>query len=71
MQFGSALRHGSTSSRLISIALHLHSTQLRNMSSKIKVKNPIVEMDGDEMTRVIWKNIKEKVLTLLDAIELI
>ncbi|GER37544.1 isocitrate dehydrogenase [Striga asiatica] len=28
---------------------------------KIKVVNPIVEMDGDEMTRVIWKSIKEKV----------
>lgn len=27
---------------------------------KIKVTNPIVEMDGDEMTRVIWKMIKEK-----------
>lgn len=28
---------------------------------KIKVKNPVVEMDGDEMTRVIWKEIKDKV----------
>ncbi len=28
---------------------------------KIKVKNPVVDMDGDEMTRVIWKYIKEKV----------
>ncbi|KAG5529800.1 hypothetical protein RHGRI_030246 [Rhododendron griersonianum] len=27
---------------------------------KIKVANPIVEMDGDEMTRVFWKSIKEK-----------
>jgi isocitrate dehydrogenase len=27
---------------------------------KIKVKNPVVELDGDEMTRVIWKDIKEK-----------
>ena len=26
--------------------------------SKIKVKNPIVELDGDEMTRVIWDFIK-------------
>jgi isocitrate dehydrogenase len=30
---------------------------------KIKVKNPVVEMDGDEMTRVIWKDIKDKVCT--------
>lgn len=28
----------------------------------IKVKNPIVEMDGDEMTRIIWKMIKDKLL---------
>ncbi|KAK4997874.1 Isocitrate dehydrogenase [NADP], mitochondrial precursor (Oxalosuccinate decarboxylase) [Elasticomyces elasticus] len=27
---------------------------------KIKVKNPVVEMDGDEMTRIIWKDIKDK-----------
>lgn len=30
--------------------------------SKIKVANPIVEMDGDEMTRIIWKNIKDKLI---------
>ncbi|KAJ4752395.1 Isocitrate dehydrogenase [NADP] [Rhynchospora pubera] len=29
---------------------------------KIKVANPIVEMDGDEMTRVIWKQIKDKLI---------
>jgi len=29
---------------------------------KIKVKNPIVEMDGDEMTRIIWKFIKDKLI---------
>ncbi len=29
------------------------------MSSKIKVQNPVVEVDGDEMTRIIWKNIKD------------
>lgn len=28
--------------------------------AKIKVKNPIVEIDGDEMTRIIWDKIKEK-----------
>jgi len=26
---------------------------------KIKVANPVVEMDGDEMTRIIWKIIRE------------
>jgi len=29
---------------------------------RIKVDNPIVEMDGDEMARIIWHMIKEKVL---------
>jgi len=27
--------------------------------SKIKVTEPVVEMDGDEMTRIIWKMIKD------------
>lgn len=27
---------------------------------KIVVKNPVVELDGDEMTRIIWKDIKDK-----------
>ena len=36
--------------------------------AKIKVKNPIVEMDGDEMTRIIWKMIREKlILPYLDV----
>ena len=30
--------------------------------SKIKVKNAIVELDGDEMTRVIWDFIKKKLI---------
>jgi isocitrate dehydrogenase len=29
---------------------------------KIKVKNPVVEMDGDEMTRIIWHKIREKLI---------
>ncbi len=29
---------------------------------KIKVKNPVVELDGDEMTRIIWAFIKEKLI---------
>ncbi len=29
---------------------------------KISVKNPVVEIDGDEMTRIIWKFIKEKLI---------
>ncbi|HUC47988.1 MAG TPA: NADP-dependent isocitrate dehydrogenase, partial [Xanthobacteraceae bacterium] len=30
--------------------------------AKIKVTNPIVEMDGDEMTRIIWQYIKDKLI---------
>ena len=30
--------------------------------AKIKVKNPVVELDGDEMTRIIWKLIKDKLI---------
>jgi len=32
------------------------------MKQKIKVTNPVVELDGDEMTRVIWSFIKEKLI---------
>ena len=28
--------------------------------AKIKMTTPIVEMDGDEMTRILWKMIKER-----------
>jgi isocitrate dehydrogenase len=44
-------------------------TQSRKMSGatpktrmKIKVKNPVVELDGDEMTRIIWQDIKDKLI---------
>lgn len=30
--------------------------------TKIKVENPVVELDGDEMTRIIWKFIKDKLI---------
>ncbi|ONI11771.1 hypothetical protein PRUPE_4G124500 [Prunus persica] len=30
--------------------------------NKIKVTNPVVEMDGDEMTRIFWKSIKDKLI---------
>ena len=35
--------------------------------AKIKVANPVVDIDGDEMTRVIWQMIKDKlILPFLD-----
>ena len=37
------------------------------MATKIKVANPVVELDGDEMTRIIWQFIREKlILPFLD-----
>jgi isocitrate dehydrogenase len=38
---------------------------------KIKVKNPVVEIDGDEMTRIIWRLIKDKLIHPYLDIELI
>jgi isocitrate dehydrogenase len=32
------------------------------MAAKIKVHNPVVELDGDEMTRIIWRFIKDKLI---------
>lgn len=31
-------------------------------AQRIKVKNPVVELDGDEMTRIIWKKIREELI---------
>src|SRR5438128_568477 len=38
--------------------------------AKIKVKNPVVELDGDEMTRIIWQYIKDKLITPFLDVEL-
>jgi isocitrate dehydrogenase len=38
--------------------------------AKIKVENPVVEMDGDEMTRIIWQFIKDKLILPYLDIEL-
>ena len=35
---------------------------MENPMAKIKVQNPVVELDGDEMTRIIWSFIKEKLI---------
>jgi isocitrate dehydrogenase len=39
--------------------------------AKIKVKNPVVELDGDEMTRIIWQLIKDKLIHPYLDVELI
>lgn len=44
--------------------LHKRKKEINLMTEfhKIKVTNPIAELDGDEMTRVIWKMIKDKLI---------
>ena len=37
-------------------------TDKENPMSKIQMKTPLVEMDGDEMTRILWQQIKEELL---------
>jgi isocitrate dehydrogenase len=34
---------------------------VEQQDKRIKVTNPVVDMDGDEMTRIIWQLIKDKV----------
>src|ERR1700722_1341881 len=38
------------------------SQKARSHMAKIKVTNPVVELDGDEMTRIIWQYIKDKLI---------
>jgi len=38
------------------------------VDTRIKVTNPVVDMDGDEMTRIIWQIIKDKVSISRDHI---
>src|SRR4026208_130035 len=40
------------------------------MAEKITVKNPIVELDGDEMTRIIWAFIKDQLILPYVDVEL-
>lgn len=44
---------------VVPVAL-FHQSRYNMAAQKIKVKNPVVELDGDEMTRVIWQVIKDK-----------
>ncbi|KAJ6111778.1 hypothetical protein N7523_007839 [Penicillium sp. IBT 18751x] len=43
-------------------SLHLNQTRMMATDTKIKVKNPVVELDGDEMTRIIWQDIRNKLI---------
>jgi isocitrate dehydrogenase len=46
----------------LGFALNICACKGSSAMAKIKVKNPVVEMDGDEMTRIIWALIKEKLI---------
>jgi isocitrate dehydrogenase len=48
--------------KFISFGIAYYKILLYMQQNKIKVKNPVVEMDGDEMTRIIWKAIKEELI---------
>ncbi|KAK4174413.1 putative isocitrate dehydrogenase [Triangularia setosa] len=52
-----------TTSRATPVTLAQHYRRTMASAAKIKVKNPVVELDGDEMTRVIWQDIKDKFIT--------
>src|SRR3954464_14883636 len=60
---------GSAVERVLLIATKLCREEIKIMN-KIKVLNPVVELDGDEMTRVIWRSIKEKLILPYLDIEL-
>src|SRR5688572_28604724 len=62
----SSVKAGVTRARAVSLP-HSERRQPRSkrdqtLMAKIKVKNPVVEMDGDEMTRIIWQFIKDKLI---------
>jgi len=42
--------------------MQLHLLRKGKTMAKIKVKNPVVEIDGDEMTRIIWQYIKDQLI---------
>src|SRR5262245_56430816 len=42
--------------------LHFAPQRSQTAMAKIKVANPVVELDGDEMTRIIWRYIKDKLI---------
>jgi isocitrate dehydrogenase len=50
------------SNRLNAGMKRLQSSSASGGGQKIKVKNPVVELDGDEMTRIIWQDIKERLI---------
>jgi isocitrate dehydrogenase len=56
----SVFRAGSRPLLLVQAQQRCQRRNLATTTGKIKVKNPVVELDGDEMTRIIWQSIKDK-----------
>ncbi|CAD5230091.1 unnamed protein product [Bursaphelenchus okinawaensis] len=48
------------SGRILGLVRSLATSSVQN--AKIKVQNPVVDLDGDEMTRIIWQEIKDKLI---------
>eukprot|EP01100_Stratorugosa_tubuloviscum_P003353 TRINITY_DN180_c2_g1_i1.p1 TRINITY_DN180_c2_g1~~TRINITY_DN180_c2_g1_i1.p1 ORF type:complete len:442 (-),score=206.33 TRINITY_DN180_c2_g1_i1:121-1446(-) len=64
----SVLRVQPSALRTSNIGLSYSS--LRTATTKIQVTSPVVELDGDEMTRIIWSDIKSKLILPYLAIDL-
>ncbi|KAJ3011215.1 Isocitrate dehydrogenase [NADP], mitochondrial precursor (Oxalosuccinate decarboxylase) [Thoreauomyces humboldtii] len=58
----SLYRPATTSFSALSASAHHHRNMSSSARTKVVVKNPVVELDGDEMTRIIWKWIKDKLI---------
>ncbi|KAL1435689.1 hypothetical protein MTO96_010476 [Rhipicephalus appendiculatus] len=43
-------------------AVHVLQSRSYGSDKRIEVQNPVVELDGDEMTRIIWQKIKEELI---------
>jgi len=65
-------RHASEASTILKhlfFSRNFKSYSAMTPIKKVKVTQPIVEMDGDEMTRIIWSEIKSKVSCWLECLE--
>ncbi|TYJ17154.1 hypothetical protein E1A91_A09G032300v1 [Gossypium mustelinum] len=65
--FLKSLRNGALNNRVVFTAQFFRAVSLRCYAStsgfdRVQVRNPVVEMDGDEMTRIIWSMIKDKLI---------
>ena len=63
-----AIRSPVVSSSSLAMAMRSYATPAG--LDRIKVKNPVVEIDGDEMTRIIWKKIREELILPYVDVEL-